>query len=193
MAIYANRADRSCSSVLLESEITVSKSVLLSNKFLDFIDMKSRRDRKAVLDLMKREMDKDKAKTHILPITPLGIMQMTRQRHQESTSSGIYTGCPYCNERGIVKSPRAVSTEIQRRLVSILRRLERKEREDASKELGIEVLLHPSNMDRLKHEDEKLLLDIEKAYHVKLSFRADPAYHVENFKILESKTGRELI
>src|SRR5690606_1057253 len=44
---------------------------------LDFIDMKNTRDRKLILKVLREEMDKDKAKNHILPISQLGIMQMT--------------------------------------------------------------------------------------------------------------------
>ena len=54
-------------------------------------------------------MASDKAKNHILPISQLGIMQMTRQRQQESLSSNLYTDCPYCRGRGIVKSATTMS------------------------------------------------------------------------------------
>ena len=67
-------------------------------------------------------MATDKAKHNILPISQLGIMQITRQRHDESNSSGVYEPCPYCSGRGIVKSPRAVSIEIQRKITSAVRR-----------------------------------------------------------------------
>jgi ribonuclease G len=158
---------------------------------LDFIDMKKPRDRQDVYNRMRREMEKDKAKSHILPISPLGIMQMTRQRHEQSNASGIYTGCPYCHGRGIVKSPRSMSVEIQRRLLSHVRRL-RNRPENQGKELRLRVLLHPASLERLRSEDEQHLLDFEQAYHVNLAFRADPAYHVENFKIIDADSGVEL-
>src|SRR3954470_13254152 len=52
----------------------------------DFIDMKSRKDQQLVYNLMKEQLKRDKAKTHVLPISPLGLMEMTRQRAQESLS-----------------------------------------------------------------------------------------------------------
>ena len=70
---------------------------------------------------MKAAMADDKAKHNILPISQLGIMQITRQRHDESNSSGVYESCPYCNGRGIVKSPWAVSIEIQRKVTNMVR------------------------------------------------------------------------
>jgi len=159
---------------------------------LDFIDMKNPKDRKAVYNRMKQEMDKDKAKSHVLPISQLGIMQMTRQRHSESNASGIYSGCPYCNGRGIVKSSRTMSVEIQRRLVSVIRHLRHARPETKEKQVDVRILLHPTNLERLRNEDHRHLLDIEKVFNVKLSFRADPAYHVENFRIIDAENGEEL-
>src|SRR5690606_9517784 len=80
--------------VNLEAASEIARQIRLRNigglLILDFIDMKNPRDRKAVYKRMKDEMEKDKAKNHILPISQLGIMQMTRQRHKESVSSGLY-------------------------------------------------------------------------------------------------------
>ena len=117
-------------------------------------------------------------------------MQMTRQRHSESHASGIYTDCPYCNGRGSVKSARTMSVEIQRRLISVIRHIRARDGHD--KEIQLRVLLNPSNLDRLRNEDEDLLIEIEQSYGVALSFRADPIYHVENFKIVDIESGQEL-
>ncbi|BET69257.1 ribonuclease G [Opitutales bacterium ASA1] len=156
---------------------------------IDFIDMKQRRHRNAVYAKMKDAMANDKAKNHILPISPLGILQMTRQRQQESTSSGLYTDCPYCRGRGIVKSATTVSVEMQRKLASVIRRLRAR---DPHKELHIRILVNPGVLERLRSEDSDLLVRLEKNYNIALTFRADPNYHVENFKILNGDTGEEL-
>jgi len=179
--------------VNLESATEICRQIRLRNIggliILDFIDMKAKKDRNAVLARMKREMAADKAKNHILPISTLGIMQMTRQRHSESHSSGIYTDCPYCNGRGSVKSSRTMSVEVQRRLISVIRHIRARDGQD--KEIALRVLLHPTNLERLRQEDEDLLLEIEQSYGARLSFRADPIYHVENFKIIDIESGQE--
>jgi ribonuclease G len=133
-------------------------------------------------------MSEDKAKNHILPISQLGILQMTRQRQQESLSSGLYTDCPYCRGRGIVKSATTMSVELQRKLSSIVRRLVA--RKD-NKEYSLRVMVHPGILERLRSEDANLLVRMEKDYGVKLAFRADPSYHLENFKIINAATGEE--
>jgi ribonuclease G len=155
---------------------------------LDFIDMKERRHRNAVYEKMVELMSGDKAKNHILPISQLGIMQMTRQRQQESLSSNLYTDCPYCRGRGIVKSDTTMSVELQRRLSSVVRRLQA--RKDG-KTYSIRVLVHPSVLERLRSEDADLLVRMEKSFGVQLAFRADPNYHIENFKIINATTGEE--
>ncbi|MEI2421059.1 hypothetical protein V6O07_12365, partial [Arthrospira platensis SPKY2] len=104
---------------------------------------------------------------------------------------GLYTTCPYCNGRGHVKSDRTMSVEIQRRLISVIRRL-KPEIERRQDPYWLRVFCHPHALQRLRHEDEQILVDLEDTYRVKLSFRADPAYHVENFKIVDAMTGQEL-
>jgi ribonuclease G len=178
----------------LEAASEVARQLRLRNIggliIVDFIDMKQKRDRNAVYQRMRQEMTNDKAKSHVLPISTLGIMQMTRQRHSESLSSGIYTPCPYCSGRGAVKSSRTISVEIQRRLISVIRSL--RSREPNLQEIQLRILLHPTNLERLRTEDEAVLLSIEESYNVKLSFRADPLYHVENFKVVDVLSGHEL-
>jgi ribonuclease G len=179
----------------LEAASEAARQIRLRNIggliILDFIDMKNKRDRKAVFDRMRKEMSKDKAKSHVLPISQLGIMQMTRQRHAESHASGIYTTCPYCSGKGIVKSSRTMSVEIQRKLVSVTRHL-RNTTHKRGETIEFTILLHPTNLDRLRTEDEEHLIDIEQAYNVSLSFKSDYSYHVENFRILDTATGQEM-
>ena len=178
--------------VNLEAAVEIARQIRLRNLggliIMDFIDMKERRHRNAVYEKMVELMSTDKAKNHILPISQLGIMQMTRQRQQESLSSNLYTPCPYCRGRGIVKSTTTMSVELQRRLSSVARRLQL--RKDG-KEYSLRVLVHPGILERLRSEDADLLVRMEKSFGVKLAFRADANYHVENFKIINAVTGEE--
>ena len=178
--------------VNMEAADEMARQIRLRNigglVIMDFIDMKERRHRQSVYDRMIELMSEDKAKTHILPISQLGIMQMTRQRQQESLSANLYTGCPYCHGRGTVKSATTMSVELQRRLSSVARRLNT--RKDG-KEYSLRVHVHPSILERLRSEDSDLLVRMEKIHGIKLAFRADPNYHVENFKIINANTNEE--
>lgn len=178
--------------VNLEAAAEIARQIRLRNLggliIMDFIDMKEKRHRNAIFEKMVELMSTDKAKNHILPISQLGIMQMTRQRQQESLSSNLYTDCPYCRGRGIVKSATTMSVELQRKLSSVVRRLQLR---NDGKEYSLRVLVHPSILERLRSEDADLLVRMEKLFGVKLAFRADLNYHVENFKIINAITGEE--
>jgi ribonuclease G len=177
--------------VNLEAAEEITRQLRLRNMggliVLDFIDMKSRRDQQQVYSRMKDGLRRDKAKTHILPISQLGLMEMTRQRHSESVRSAVYDDCPYCKGRGKVKSVVTMSVEIQRKLQEILKKRTRDEND-----FQLRIVVHPTVLDRLRTEDEKHLIEMEKRYFGKLSFRADTGMHAEQFKIVNVDSGEEL-
>ena len=53
-------------------------------------------------------------------------------------------------------------------------------------------MVNPTVLERLRTEDEKLLIELEKKYFGKLSFRADPAFHAEQFKIVNAANNEEM-
>ena len=177
--------------VNLEAADEICRQLRLRNMggliVLDFIDMKQRRDQQAVYQRMKEGLRRDKAKTHVLPISQLGLMEMTRQRHTESVRASVYDDCPNCKGRGKVKSALTMSVEIQRKLSEILKKRSRDE-----SDFQLRIVVHPSVLERLRTEDEKLLIEMEKRYFGKLSFRAEPALHAEAFKIYNVATNEEL-
>jgi ribonuclease G len=150
----------------------------------DFIDMKNRKDQQLVYNRMRERLKRDKAKTHVLPISPLGLMEMTRQRAQESLTGSLFVVCPYCSGKGVIKSPMTMSVEIQRNLHAVLRK--HPETHD------IRVIVNPEILNRLRTEDEELLVEIERKYTGRLTFRTDPTYHHEKFLILDGQTNQEL-
>jgi ribonuclease G len=177
--------------VNLEAAEEISRQLRLRNMggliVLDFIDMRQRGDQHKVLQRMKEGLRRDKAKTHVLPISQLGLMEMTRQRHSESVHSAVYDDCPYCKGRGKVKSALTMSVEIQRKLGEILKKRPRDE-----SDFQLLIIVNPSILERLRTEDEKHLIEIEKRYFGKLQFRKDPAMHAEQFKIVNVTTNEEL-
>jgi len=177
--------------VNLEAAEEISRQLRLRNMggliVLDFIDMKHPRDRQMVYQKMKEGLRRDRAKTHLLPISQLGLMEMTRQRHSESVRAAVYDDCPYCRGRGKVKSALTMSVEIQRKLQEILKKRPRDE-----SDFQLRIVVHPSVLSRLRNEDEKLLIDLEKRYFGRLSFRAEPGMHAEHFKIINVANNEEL-
>lgn len=151
----------------------------------DFIDMKSRRDQQQVYARMKQRLKRDKAKTHVLPLSQFGLMEMTRQRATESLIDSLYMPCPHCSGKGVLKTPMSMSVEVQRALHSVMRKYR-----DTVHEFN--VTIHPSVLERLRNEDEELLIQIERTYEGRLAFISNPASHQEQFQITDAKTGREL-
>ncbi len=152
---------------------------------LDFIDMRSAHDRDEVYKCMKKLVKDDRAKTKVLPLSKLGLMEMTRQREHESIQDQVYNPCPYCNGTGLVKSALTMSAEIQRKVASVMR-------DRRYRDVAVRVFMHPEVLARLRNEDAALLEEMEKKYSHDLSFRADPALHYEEFRVVDSVTGTEL-
>jgi len=172
----------------LEAAEEIARQMRLRNigglVVLDFIDMKNRRDQQAVYNKLRDNLKRDKAKTHILPISPLGLMEMTRQRVQESISRAVFMECPSCKGKGIIKSPESMSVEIQRAITRVMRL------HPGVHELRI--LVNPQVLDRLKTEDEALLIDLERRFQGRLSFRVNPKFHFEEFKVVNALNEEEL-
>jgi ribonuclease G len=152
---------------------------------VDFIDMKGRKDQMEVYKVMKERLKRDRAKTQVLQISALGLMEMTRQRLHESLADTIYDSCPYCSGRGRIKSTTSMSVELQRRLVSIIER--------RKGQVGdLIIMVHPEVLNRLRTEDEQLVIDLERRHTGRLIFRSDAAGHREKIAILDASSGQEI-
>jgi ribonuclease G len=78
-----------------------------------------------------------------------------------------------------------MSVELQRQLHLVMRKYQ-----DTIHD--VKIIVHPHVMNRLRTEDEELLVDIERKYAGRLTFRSDPTYHHEQFTITDANTGSEL-
>ena len=81
---------------------------------VDFIDMQQEENRRKLLNEMKRETSRDRAKTIVYPITQLGIMQITRQRIRQSMAERTSEECPFCLGTGRVLSASSTVASIDR-------------------------------------------------------------------------------
>ncbi|NMA19558.1 MAG: Rne/Rng family ribonuclease [Lentisphaerae bacterium] len=151
---------------------------------LDLIDMRSRKDQQTVFKTFKDLVAEDRARIKLYPISPLGLLEMTRQRENESLESTLYDDCPYCKGRGLVKSTTSMSVEIQRSLNEILAR--------KKNVLRLVVSVHPKVMERLRSDDRKVMDAMAEEFGRQITFRADPTLHIEEFKILDQENNRKL-
>ena len=172
----------------LEAAEEIARQLRLRNLggliVIDFIDMRSRKDQNAVYEKFKECLRRDRARTHTLPISPLGLLEMTRQRVQESIRRAVYMECPSCRGKGMVKSFETMSVEIQREISRVLRK--------HPEVHEIKVVVHPGVLHRLRTEDDELLVELQRRCAGRFSFKADPAANIEDFKILNAATDQPL-
>ena len=151
---------------------------------VDFIDMRARRDQIAVYEKFKQCLRRDRARTNTLPISQLGLLEMTRQRVQESIRKAVTMECPCCRGKGMVKSLETMSVEIQREISRIFRM-----HPDVPE---IRVVVNPNVLNRLRTEDDELLAQLQRRSTGQFSFKADPNANVEDYKIFNSATEQLL-
>lgn len=141
---------------------------------IDFIDMENEENRQAVYSALLEALKKDRAKTNVLPISGLGLVEMTRKRTRDTLIRTMCEPCPYCEGVGRVKSVETVSYEIIREVIKTLKR---------TKSNKVTVFAHPEVCARLSSEDFGVIEMMEETYQKTLLIRADNNYHIEQYEI----------
>ncbi len=188
-----NRGSKDVDKMILETNVEaaveVARQLRLRNigglVVIDLIDMRHRKDQQTVYKAIKERLKKDKAKTQVLQISPVGLMEMTRQRLNESLRDSMYEPCPYCQGRARVKTPMTMSVEIQRRLNTVIQ----KQQGNAG---DLIVIVNSDVLNRFKSEDSKLLSELERTHSGRLIFRSDPTLNRERFAIIDAATEKTI-
>jgi ribonuclease G len=81
---------------------------------IDFIDMSRARNRDAVLKTLRKSLDEDRTKTYVVEISPLGLVEMTRQNVTDGVREILTKTCPTCDGEGVVLSEETVAIEVDR-------------------------------------------------------------------------------
>ncbi len=139
---------------------------------IDFIDMESEEHQEKVVQALKEALKKDRAKHSFLPITPFGILQMTRERKRESLYQVFYENCPLCEGEGRVKSKRTIYYEILRRLMKMGPHVKNKK---------VEIEIHPS-LSEIIGEELHYLEDLEKRYGFKAVLKPNRDFALWEYK-----------
>jgi ribonuclease G len=83
---------------------------------IDFIDMAYTRNRDHVLSVLRKALDEDRTRTHVVEISPLGLVEMTRQNVSEGVREIMSKRCPTCEGEGVVRSEETIAIDVERRL-----------------------------------------------------------------------------
>jgi ribonuclease G len=87
---------------------------------IDFIDMARARNRDAVLKVLRKQLDEDRTKTFVVEISPLGLVEMTRQNVTEGVREIMTRPCPTCAGEGVIRSEETVAIETERKLREVV-------------------------------------------------------------------------
>ncbi len=142
---------------------------------IDFIDMDREQNREKVYRALEEELKKDRARTNVLKISDLGLVQMTRKRVQEDLVRFLSETCPTCEGRGSVKSRQTLCYEIFREL-----------QREAGRSLGKETLyvnVHPGVADMLYGDEYAMLEQVEAKVSRRVVVRALQHLHPEKFEV----------
>lgn len=138
---------------------------------IDFIDMKKASNRQKVMEALARALKGDRAKIRILPITRLGLVEMTRERKRESTVSLITQECPQCKGSGRVFSVESMRIKLQREIYNLTQ----------GRPGGhIRVLVHPLLAEGLRQEQQM----IERNVHRSVKIQGDATISWEDYKVI---------
>ncbi len=141
---------------------------------VDFIDMERVEDREKVLTLLDQFLKEDRVKASVVNISPLGLVEITRKRVQESVARILSEPCPYCDGRGIIKSKITICYEI-------MRNVRRVAPESKGSTVCIEASAGVADL-LLSYEDESII-DIEKTYGVFVMVKAIDGDTHEHYNI----------
>lgn len=142
---------------------------------IDLIDMEEPLHREKVLNQLKAELASDLAKTSVVSMSELGLVEMTRKRTRPSLVSSLCEPCPYCEGTGHVKRRETVAQEI-------FLALEREvlKGKEAAKAV---VHCHSSVADWIYEEEQEALEAIEAKIQRPVVFKVEANYHIEQFEI----------
>jgi ribonuclease G len=150
---------------------------------IDFIDMSRARNRDTVLKTLRKSLDEDRTKTYVVEISPLGLVEMTRQNVTDGVREIMTKPCPTCEGEGVVLSEETVAIEAERWLRELA--IERPKPE------AFLVRLHPKVAAVLVGGagQDGPLLEIEKETGKHFHFEGSEALPIDHFEVaLEGST-----
>ena len=147
---------------------------------LDFIDMQSVANQEKVVAALVAELAKDRAQTKVLPVSPLGLVEMTRKRVRNSIVHALTEPCFYCEGKGYLRSIGVICD-------AILFTLHQQLRSDRGK--AVEVRAHPKVVEALVHDWEHELERVEALYDAQLELSVAPEMHLEWFEVKVGDKG----
>jgi ribonuclease G len=151
---------------------------------IDFIDMARARNRDAVLKSLRGALDEDRTKTFVVEISPLGLVEMTRQNVTDGVREIMTRPCPVCDGNGVIKSEETIAIEFERRM------------RDLASETSAEALLvqmNPRVSAEFIRDDARVLKAVEEETGKVFVFEGSEGLPPEHFSVVLEGTREQVL
>jgi ribonuclease G len=163
----------------LEAAVAIARQLRVRNLggiiIIDFIDMQEEDHRRQVLQALSARLAQDHARTEIMDVSPLGLVEMTRKRNRESLEHLLCQSCPSCGGRGYVKTPETVCYEIFREIIRQHGQFEVQE---------LLVLARPEVIERLLDEESTAMAELEELTGSPIKLQSESMYSPDQFDVV---------
>jgi ribonuclease G len=142
---------------------------------IDFIDMANPKNRATVEDALRTELERDRTKTYVVEISPLGLVEMTRQNVTDGPRELMTRKCPTCGGDGIVYSEASAAIDVERRLRALAA---------GSRAQAFRVELADSIASVLVGPGARRLLELETLTKKRFFLQGKPETHLDHFVVV---------
>jgi ribonuclease G len=150
---------------------------------IDFIDMARSRNRDQVLKTLRSALDEDRTKTYVVEVSPLGLVEMTRQNVTDGVREILTKRCPTCDGEGVVPSEETVAITIVRKLQEVV--------EEQPKAEAYLIRVNPRVAGELLSPDSGLT-ELEEEVGKSFHFRGGAALPLDTFEVEEAGKREEI-
>ncbi|TLS65741.1 Rne/Rng family ribonuclease [Mariprofundus erugo] len=142
---------------------------------VDFIDMQEEENKQRLMEVLAEALKRDKAKTHIVQLSELGLVEMTRKRTRDSLGRMLMKECDRCCGIGLAKSPTTICYQLFREVVAEARAYPCEK---------LMVIAHPSIIDLLLGEENEGVLQLEGFLSKQISLKSDDSFSPDHYEVV---------
>jgi len=150
---------------------------------IDFIDMAKAKNRDQVLKTLKKALDADKTKSYVMEVSPLGLVEMTRQNVTDGVREILTHRCPTCDGEGVVRSAETVAIEVLRKLRQLAA--------DESEPEAFLIRVNPNVAAELVAEGSGLA-ELEEETGKHFQFEGGEALALDTYEVVDRGTRSEI-
>ncbi|MBT8338567.1 MAG: Rne/Rng family ribonuclease [Desulfatitalea sp.] len=144
---------------------------------IDFIDMEKKSNQEKVFHALNEAFAKDRSKTHILEMSEMGLIQMTRKRIRQPLTRQLCSACFYCEGEGHLLSSQTICYNIHRDILRNARDMTGG---------GLTLKVNPQIAELLLGEESHIIAFLEKSIGRQVTIYPENSFHLEEFDVLEN-------